>query len=148
MKEDSLRHLLKKSGLDKITSQRELKISLDEVDACEKKLTELKEYLDTYKKEYHQNCTQGTDMMMIQSYTYIINNIRYMVEYWQKELKNSLSKAQMAAKNFHKNKEFDETIASKLKEVIALRSARLEKKNEELTNDVLTTSHYFFKKSS
>ena len=148
MKESSLRNLLKKSEIEKIQTQQELAKSLEEIALCETKIEELKNYLEMYKKEYHENCSKGTDLMMIQSYSYFINNIRSMVEYWTASLIQAYHKSEQAIAAFHQCENFDKKLTEKLQVVINERKALDEKKNEQLVNDILVTSNYFYRKIS
>lgn len=148
MKENTLRNLTKLTEIQKLESQQELFQCLQEIDFCEKKISQLKEYLDLYKKEYHENSHQGTDLMMIQSYTYFINNIRSMVEYWQNQLQEAFKKSEVALEKYHQSENFDKKISEKLEKAVSLRKQETEKKNDQLVNDILVTSQYFFKKTS
>lgn len=148
MKESSLKNLLKKSEIEKIEAQQALSESLEEVDHCKSKIEELTNYLEIYKKEYQSNCSKGTDLMMIQSYTYFINNIRTMVDYWKNELSLAYTKSEMAVEHYHQKENFDQKLFEKLQVVIKERKALDEKKSEQLVNDILVTSNYFFRKTS
>ena len=148
MKESSLKNLLKKTEIEKIQAEQHLSKSFDEVEHCKTKIEELTNYLEIYKKEYHTNSKKGTDLMMIQSYTYFINNIRGMVEYWNQQLVQSYAKLEQALTDFHKKDNFDTKLTEKLQVVVKERRALDDKISEQLVNDILVTSNYFFRKTS